>query len=48
MPPFESACAAAWLNGDAASVLGPGLIAEDLPAAFPQSLAGLSKRLDVN
>jgi hydroxyethylthiazole kinase-like uncharacterized protein yjeF len=30
--PFHAACAAAWLTGDAAARLGPGLIAEDLAA----------------
>jgi hydroxyethylthiazole kinase-like uncharacterized protein yjeF len=30
MPPWEAACAAAWLHGDAAMRAGPGLIAEDL------------------
>ena len=34
MPPFEAACAAAWLQGEAATRIGPGLIAEDLPAAI--------------
>ncbi len=33
LPPFEAACAAAWLQGEAASRVGPGLIAEDLPNA---------------
>ncbi|MCW8084870.1 NAD(P)H-hydrate dehydratase [Sabulicella glaciei] len=31
MPPFEAACAAAWLQGEAAQRAGPGMIAEDLP-----------------
>jgi len=30
MPPWEAACAAAWLHGVAATRAGPGLIAEDL------------------
>ncbi|MEI6161613.1 MAG: NAD(P)H-hydrate dehydratase [Roseococcus sp.] len=30
MPAFEAACAAAWLQGEAAQRIGPGLIAEDL------------------
>ena len=32
MPPFDAACAGVWLNGAAATQLGEGLIAEDLPA----------------
>ncbi len=35
MPAFEAACAAAWLHGASARSLGPGLIADDLPAALP-------------
>ncbi len=34
MPDWEAACAAAWLHGQAAARLGPGLIAEDLPGAI--------------
>ena len=30
LPPFEAACAAAWLHACAATIAGPGLIAEDL------------------
>ncbi len=32
---FEAGCAATWLQSDAASQIGPGLIAEDLPEALP-------------
>jgi ADP-dependent NAD(P)H-hydrate dehydratase / NAD(P)H-hydrate epimerase len=35
MPGFEAAAAAAWLHGEAAAHVGPGLIAEDLPEAVP-------------
>ena len=35
MPGFEAAAAAAWLHGEAAAHVGPGLIAEDLPEALP-------------
>jgi hydroxyethylthiazole kinase-like uncharacterized protein yjeF len=35
MPPFEAACAGAWLHGEAGNQAGPGLIAEDLPETFP-------------
>ena len=41
MPAFEAACAAAWLHGEAGNVIGPGLIAEDLPEALPQVYSGL-------
>ncbi|CAA2104134.1 Bifunctional NAD(P)H-hydrate repair enzyme Nnr [Methylobacterium bullatum] len=41
MPPFEAACAAVWLHGDAGLRHGPGLIAEDLPEMMPKVLAGL-------
>jgi hydroxyethylthiazole kinase-like uncharacterized protein yjeF len=34
MPAFEAACAAAWIQGEAAARLGPGLLAEDLASAF--------------
>ncbi|MGE0736356.1 MAG: NAD(P)H-hydrate dehydratase [Alphaproteobacteria bacterium] len=34
MPPFEAACAAAWLHGAAGSAVGSGLIADDLPDAL--------------
>jgi len=39
MAPFEAACAGAWLNGEAASRLGQGLIAEDMPAALGAVIA---------
>jgi NAD(P)H-hydrate epimerase len=45
MPPFEAACAGAWLHGDAAGRFGPGLIAEDLPEILPESLLALRERL---
>ncbi|MGD2132746.1 MAG: NAD(P)H-hydrate dehydratase [Maricaulaceae bacterium] len=38
---FDAACAAAWLHGDAALRLGPGLIAEDLCETLPKSLDAL-------
>lgn len=34
MPPWDAACAAAWLHGEAANRAGPFLIAEDLVAAL--------------
>ena len=39
MAPFEAAAAAVWLHGEAALRCGPGLLAEDLPAALPGALA---------
>jgi hydroxyethylthiazole kinase-like uncharacterized protein yjeF len=38
MPPFEAACTAVWLHGEAGSRFGPGLIAEDLPDLLPPLL----------
>jgi hydroxyethylthiazole kinase-like uncharacterized protein yjeF len=42
MSPFEATCAAAWLHGEAARRLGPGLLAEDLPRIVPEILTGRS------
>jgi ADP-dependent NAD(P)H-hydrate dehydratase / NAD(P)H-hydrate epimerase len=36
MPAFEAAAAAVWFHGEAALVVGPGLISEDLPEALPK------------
>jgi hydroxyethylthiazole kinase-like uncharacterized protein yjeF len=44
LPAFEAACAAIWLHGAAAQSLGPGLIAEDLPAAIAKVMAKPSHR----
>ena len=41
MPAFEAACAAVWLHGEAANVVGPGLIAEHLSEALPLVLRRL-------
>jgi NAD(P)H-hydrate epimerase len=41
LAPFEAAAAAVWLHGAAGRVVGPGLIAEDLPEALPRVLAAL-------
>jgi hydroxyethylthiazole kinase-like uncharacterized protein yjeF len=38
MPAFEAACAAVWLQGEAARLAGPGLVAEDLPAKIPLAM----------
>lgn len=45
MDSYNAACAAAWLHGDAASRVGPGLIAEDLPECMPAVLSALKERL---
>jgi ADP-dependent NAD(P)H-hydrate dehydratase / NAD(P)H-hydrate epimerase len=41
MPGFEAAAAGAWLHGEAATHVGPGLIAEDLSEAVPAVYRGL-------
>ena len=41
LDPFDAGCAAAWLHGEAATAIGPGLIAEDLPGALPPVLRRL-------
>lgn len=42
MPLFSAACAAIFLQGDAARIYGPGLIASDLPDLLPQALKNIS------
>jgi NAD(P)H-hydrate epimerase len=42
MEPFLAAAAAVWMHGAAATVFGPGLIAEDLPDLLP----GVFRHLD--
>jgi hydroxyethylthiazole kinase-like uncharacterized protein yjeF len=42
MPAWEAAAAAAWLHGRAAALAGPGMLAEDLPAALPRALAEIT------
>ncbi|SFL49622.1 NAD(P)H-hydrate dehydratase [Methylorubrum salsuginis] len=42
LAPFEAACAAVWLHGDAGLRHGPGLIAEDIPDLMPAVLRDLS------
>ena len=43
LDPFEAACIATWIHGEAACAVGPGLIAEDLPDALPGVLNKLRK-----
>ena len=38
---FDAACAAVWLHGRAAAILGSGLLAEDLPTALPLAIREL-------
>lgn len=41
VPAFEAACQAVWLHGEAGRQAGPGLIAEDLPAALRPVITAL-------
>ena len=41
MPAWQAACAAVWLHGACGSLMGHGLIAEDLPEALPDALGML-------
>ncbi|MEP2841527.1 NAD(P)H-hydrate dehydratase [Roseibium sp.] len=41
VPGFEAACQAVWLHGEAGNTAGPGLIAEDLPAALRPAIQAL-------
>lgn len=38
LPAFEAACAGVWLQGEAAKVAGPEMIADDLARAIPDAL----------
>ena len=44
MESFEAACAAVWLQGDAAKRFGRGLVAEDLIECLPGTLSELQRR----
>jgi ADP-dependent NAD(P)H-hydrate dehydratase / NAD(P)H-hydrate epimerase len=44
MDAFDAAAAGTWLHGEAASAVGLGLIAEDLPEALPRVLQRLHDR----
>ena len=39
LPPFEAACAGVWLQGRAAEIAGPQMIADDLADAIPAAIA---------
>jgi NAD(P)H-hydrate epimerase len=45
MRAFEAASAAVWLHGECASLLGPGLIAEDLPETLPRVVRAFAPAL---
>ncbi|MDH5722570.1 MAG: NAD(P)H-hydrate dehydratase [Alphaproteobacteria bacterium] len=48
MPLFDAACAAVWMHGEAANMLGAGLVASDLPEILPkvlQEVLGISAKL---
>ncbi|WP_421786790.1 NAD(P)H-hydrate dehydratase [Hyphobacterium sp.] len=44
---FEAASIAVWLHGEAGLRRGRGLIAEDLPAAIPEALQALDRRMRI-
>ena len=44
MEPFAAAAAAAWLHGDAACRIGPGLVSEDLVEALLRCSASWRRR----
>jgi NAD(P)H-hydrate epimerase len=43
MNSFDAAAAAAWLHGEAANLIGPGLISEDLSEMLPAVLSALEE-----
>jgi NAD(P)H-hydrate epimerase len=43
MPPFPAACAAVWLQAEAANIFGAGLISEDIIKTLPMALHQLEK-----
>ncbi len=43
MPAFDAACAAVWLHGKTAQLIGLGMISEDLPLVLPRVLQSLTK-----
>jgi NAD(P)H-hydrate epimerase len=47
MTALAAAAAGVWLHGAAASRVGPGLIAEDLPSRLPAVLADLIPSVDM-
>ena len=43
VPAYEAAAAGVWLHGNAATLFGPGLIADDLPDLIPRVLKQLAR-----
>jgi hydroxyethylthiazole kinase-like uncharacterized protein yjeF len=43
MPAWDAAAAAAWLHGRAAALVGPGMLAEDLPPPIRRALAEITR-----
>jgi hydroxyethylthiazole kinase-like uncharacterized protein yjeF len=41
LPPWEAACAGAWVHGRAGQAVGAGLVAEDLPPAIGRVMRGV-------
>lgn len=41
MEPFDAACAAVWIHGDAGLKIGPGLVATDIASTLPKVLKEL-------
>ena len=41
LPAFEAACAGVWLQGRAAEIAGPAMIADDLAEAVGEALSSL-------
>lgn len=39
MAPLDAACAAVWLQAEAARIIGPALIADELPDALPEAIS---------
>ena len=44
LPAFEAACAGVWLQGEAARIAGPEMIADNLADAIPDALAEACSR----
>lgn len=44
LPAFEAACAGVWLQGEAAEIAGPHMIADNLANAIPKALAEACSR----